>query len=1074
MSLTSTGLSDLQGLGAGQTTNFLVQIETTLPNQPNVIANADALLAVLENEFTVTTGWFNTSAGKFGAGHQQVVNLNLPDTATGGGGISEPGANNNGYGNPINLDAQNLVTGALAAGRVQDVFMAEWSEVLMSLTSTWNAGDSSGEGLSQFTSIIRFQTGHYNYYGSFVDAWLNGGQAWSSNNQKYVSSPNAARSDWVTQTFTGVTTNAGDQIHGDGDQVSYGCSLAFLFYLNTQLSLSINQIIGAYNGTMVTIYNTLTGDPGDPFPFFLALISNVFPASATAAIPGPVTDNPFPMGLLSFWCNNNTFSRDQAKDIVAKQGGVVSNAFYLILEGFSINSFNANGISVPTPSGGFASLSGIKVQPSPASPGGPVPAAAPPIYEDPGNPNIPQRIRFSFDVVFTDESAFPPVGSMTPVTAVLNAAAQIGGATLSGATASLGFELLAGANPYFTNVDASNAADLTYLSQDLRVFSVIAGQSPLSGAPAFTSDAYSSIQSFIGFLNGSTTYSQPSATDLLDNLPGQTGFETADSSVTPTDGAGHTAYNFAIARVRLRGTALDQAANCRVFFRLFVAQSCDTDFQPSTTYKSTQGTSAPDTGHPVFPLASAQTTDPSGQTLQTTPYFATDINGTHDYDGTNANANLRSVQIPAGQDQVWAYYGCFLDIYDPAGNANLGGTHHCIVAEIAYSEAPIPTTTATGAAPSPLNWDQLAQRNLQITLSENPQSRATHVAPQAFDIRPSKALIPLPGQPVAYPDELMIDWGKTPPGSIATIYWPALNSSTVLSLANSIYSSHLLGAADSSTIQCTTTRGVTYVPIPHVPSGNFAGLLTIDLPSTITHGEVFDFMVRRVATRRGFLPPPPPPPPQLQSPPSQYPLPKSKGGGPAPGSTKQDKGFTWRQVCGAFNVRIPVTNAAVMLPIEENTLAILKWRLQTKPAPYRWRPVWRRYIELVGAKVNGLGVDPGTIPPSLGGYPGKGGHGRPEPHPGHGGHDRGHAATGKIGGVFYDRFGDFEGFDLRTEHGEERRYRAREDEIERLVLEAWRERWLVTVVAEDRERHERHDWDIAPWVARIILRRAGS
>jgi hypothetical protein len=140
----------------------------------------------------------------------------------------------------------------------------------------------------------------------------------------------------------------------------------------------------------------------------------------------------------------------------------------------------------------------------------------------------------------------------------------------------LGFELLGGANPYFTNVDSSNAADLPYLSQDLRVFSVIAGKAPLPGAPAFTSDAYGSIQSFIGFLNGSTTYTQPTqpgASDPLDNLPGQTSFETADSSVTPTDSAGHTAYNFAIARVRLRGTALDQAVNCRVFFRLFVASS---------------------------------------------------------------------------------------------------------------------------------------------------------------------------------------------------------------------------------------------------------------------------------------------------------------------------------------------------------------------------------------------------------------------------------------------------------------------------------------------------------------------
>lgn len=1063
----------------GQTTNFTVGYDDSLVSaQPaanqaqtkaNLIANCNFLLdptatPLVETAFITTTGWFGTDVTKFGTGNRQQIKLDLADGS---------GASNNGYGNPIHVDSQSQNSGASAGPIVAMLWMAEWSEVLMSLTSTWNAGDSSGEGLSQFSNIQLFQTGHYDYYGSFVEAWLNGGQAWSSNNQKFVPSPNAARSDWVTQTFTGVTTSAGDQIHGDGDQVSFGCSLAFLFYLNTQLSFGINEIIGAYNGTMATIYNKLASDPGDPFPFFLALISNVYPASATASIPGPVSDNPFPLGLLSFWCNNNTFSRDQAQDIVAKQGGVVSNAFYLVLEGFSINSYKANGISVPTPTGGFASLSGISIQPSPPTPGGTVPAKAPPIFEDPTNPNIPQRIRFSFDIVFTDESAFPPVGSTTPVTAVLNAAAQVGAGALSGATASLGFELLAGANPYFTNVDASNAADLPYLSEDLRVFRVIAGQSPL-GAPAFTSDPYASIQSFIGFLNGSSTYTQPvpaTAPDPLDNLPGQTGFETADSSVAPTDGAGHTAYNFAIARVRLRGTALDQGANCRVFFRLFVAQSCDTDFQPSTTYKSTQGTSAPDTGHPVFPLASAVTTDPSGQTLQTTPYFATDINGTHDYDGTNPNANIRSVQIPAAQDQVWAYYGCFLDIYDPQGNANLGGTHHCLVAEIAYSEAPIPTTTATGAAPSPLNWDQLAQRNLQITLSENPKSRATHVAPQAFDIRPSKALVPLPGQPVAYPDELMIDWGKTPPGSVATIYWPSLNSGTVLSLANSIYASHLLSAADTHTIQCTTTRGVTYVPIPHVPSGNFAGLLTIDLPPTIIYGQAFDIVVRRVATRRGFLAPPPPPPPQTQSPPSQFPLPPSQGGGPAPGARQPD-GFTWRQVVGAFNIRIPVTNAAAMLPIEENTLAILKWRLQTKPAPYRWRPVWQRYIDIVGAKVGGLGVDPGTIPSSLGGYPGKGGHGRPEPHPGHGGdRDRGHAATGKIAGVCYDRFGDFEGFDLRTEHGEERRYRAREEEIERLVLEAWRDRWVVTVMAED--RHERHDWDMAPWVIRIILRRTG-
>jgi hypothetical protein len=75
--------------------------------------------------------------------------------------------------------------------------------------------------------------------------------------------------------------------------------------------------------------------------------------------------------------------------------------------------------------------------------------------------------------------------------------------------------------------------------------------------------------------------------------------------------------------------------------------------------------------------------------------------------------------------------------------------------------------------------------------------------------------------------------------------------------------------------------------------------------------------------------------------------------------------------------------------------------------------------------------------------------------------------------VVYDRFGDFAGFHLRDEEGRERRYRAREAEIERLVLEAWRDRWVVTVVADEAVDHERRrdEDDPAPWVERLILRR---
>src|SRR5262245_21494901 len=147
MALTSNGLT-----GAGLTNNFQVQYESTLPNQPNVIAHANALLAVVETEFAVTTGWFNTPANKFGNANRQVVNLNLPFKC---------GANNSGYGTAINLDAQDANnTAADAAGRVRMLFINEWVEILMSLSGgKWNASDSSGEGLSQYCGIVRFPAG---------------------------------------------------------------------------------------------------------------------------------------------------------------------------------------------------------------------------------------------------------------------------------------------------------------------------------------------------------------------------------------------------------------------------------------------------------------------------------------------------------------------------------------------------------------------------------------------------------------------------------------------------------------------------------------------------------------------------------------------------------------------------------------------------------------------------------------------------------------------------------------------------------------------------------------------------
>jgi hypothetical protein len=82
------------------------------------------------------------------------------------------------------------------------------------------------------------------------------------------------------------------------------------------------------------------------------------------------------------------------------------------------------------------------------------------------------------------------------------------------------------------------------------------------------------------------------------------------------------------------------------------------------------GTSGPDNNRPIFPLASgAGLTDPSGQTLQAIPFFATSAAGTHDYEGTVTNGNIETITIPANADTICACFGCFLDGDAPGLNS---------------------------------------------------------------------------------------------------------------------------------------------------------------------------------------------------------------------------------------------------------------------------------------------------------------------------------------------------------------------------------------------------------------------
>jgi hypothetical protein len=1022
MAFVTTGLPN-----GGVTAHYKIEYDDSL-SQADGRDRAAALMAVCEADFTLMTNWFGGIALPYAIPYE--VQITPGPGASASWGSGPPITLIPGNGSPLDIVRYLLVA------EVTEMFMLQqglgWSPYSSS-------EGTAGEGLSHFLATqLLISIGSALRPSAIGSIWLN-----------------SPRADFVNH----VDWND----HSNDPKSS--CAVLFLWYLFTQLGFSVNAIVGGGANELSGVYRNLTGDTNDPFPYFKQLLDAAFPSTTTSSIPGPNRDNPYPVGALSFWVDKNTFGKDEVTDVLASPAnGLFSNSFWLVLEGFNRQVL---GTTVPGPfTGAAAGFAGLAI---PADASGAQ-------YELGTNQFVPQRIRFPFDVQFSVGSlgAFPASGS-APLEGALNASMTILGRQFSAATI---LEFVPGADPYFTNIDPS-ADNVFWLSQDLRVFTATPSLNnvPVPGGPVFGSDdvagAYGYIQALMRYLNA--TYGDPTGNDPFNAaagvLPAQAAAYDGDSSVTPqtvVGGTGHANYNFGVARVRLRGTAgpAGEAQNVRVFFRLWSTQSADTDYQPGSTYPSHLDAG----GLPDWPQPASD-----GHTI---PFFATsnspNLADPNNLEYGSAGVNNLTVMITSG-DSRWAYFGCFLNVYDAGNLVNgvtvqslLTGTHHCIVAQIAYDGAPI--VNAGGVTERPENSDKLAQRNLQITHSSNPGQAATHRIPQTFDLRPSPAPAASPAELAGYPDELMIDWGATPAGSLASIYWPQVSASDVLRLAAQLYGTHQLSAGDPQTIRCAVTRGVTYVPIPADLPQNLAGLLTVDLPPTVVKGQEFNGIVRRVSTRRFKEPPvialalgeagPRPTPSSASS--ASTPSSRSTTaphvievtpppiGPPTPPKTASD---TWRYVVGTFQVRIPVSTEDAILPAEEDTLAIFKWRLQAMAPSNRWHPVLRRYVGYLSARVDGLGGDAGSVRPSLSG---SGITRRPR-------HLEEIEFIGKVVGLRYDRFGDCRGFLLRLENGRERSFKSDEDQVEDLVRVAWLERYEISVFV------HRHAPD---WPVTVILRRA--
>jgi hypothetical protein len=1015
MTLTSTGLTN-----GGDTAHYRFKYDDSLsppinPGGPEP-ARTNAVIAGCENDFNLMSGWF----GNIALDVNFRITVNITQN-TGGASWS--------------LSSGNLTvtinSGTGAANFVRYLLVSEMVEQFMRAQGLGWYGSgtegSEGEGLSRFLAAQFLAiNGLGNPPNNFANSnlWLN-----------------SVRADFVNNI----------NLTDDGPDAVTGCSLLFIYYLFSQLGFNINTIVAAGAPTLGGVYRNLTGDNSDPFPFFKQLVDTAFPGTATITTGN--LDNPFPLGILSFWVDKSTFGRDEVTDtITSSSNGTFPNAFWLVLEGFNINVFNALGIATPALSGPFSNLTGISL----------IQNSSGPQFETLSNTRIPQRIRFPFDVRFTNSTvnSFPNPGN-PPIQEVLNAVVNVGSNPLPGASAITEFELISGADPYFTDIDpAQNNA--FWLSRDLRVFTAVPGinSTPIQGGPTFSSDsfagAYTYIQDTLTFLNNPANHFTDGTNDPFTSgvIPNQAGALAGDSSVSRFTVSlfpfrVFSNYNFAIARVRLRGTAgtTGQAQNVKVFMRMWSTQTADTGFDANSTYLSHQ-----DGGRPHWPLPAADS--------HTIPFFATgnspNLSDPNNPEYGNNGINNRTITIPSG-DNAWAYFGCFLNVYDMANVVNgapvqslLNGTHHCLVAEIAYDDTPI--INANGVVESPENSDKLAQRNLQFTFSDNPGTDETHRIPQTFDLKPGKTILPEAGSLLDYPDELMIDCGQTPDGSVVHIYWPQISSLKVIELANRLYGTHLLSASDSNTIDCKVTRGVIYVPIPPGTAENIAGLLTVDLPTTVMIGQEFNIIVRRVSTRRIEI---------IEI--SKKPLLPSKNtsieGKHVRDHHKQKAGThsselretppealistdvaekvrvmkNWRYVTGTFQVKIPVTTAQVMLRPDEDTLAIMKWRLLQMAPTNRWYKIIHRYIDYLSARVKGLGGDPNAIPPSPDGAPIK-----------DVGTDDVVAYTGKVIKVIYDCYGDLEGFVL-GDCCTPMTFKSRERAIGNIVIRACKERFLVTV-----------------------------
>jgi hypothetical protein len=679
-----------------------------------------------------------------------------------------------------------------------------------------------------------------------------------------------------------------------------------------------------------------------------------------------------PSPVLGLILERSTFSQDE---VTANPR--FDDAIFVTVDGLKPSQFPGGGITaLGSPPGLAASAPTLAV-----------PVGIPILVEvtkvDSDDPTLPdrlQRLTFTYRVRFTgDAFTFAGPVSTVSVSATLNSAA-----IAAPLTDAAWLELVKSANPFM--LDLADGNPTVYLSSDIKVFHVLAGQT-FHGVKlpdnATRTDALAFIHTLASNISSADFTGLPSTEEgsVLSTLPIALTFPPV------------LVYNFALARVRL-STAGADANTVRVFFRVFTTQTTaaltyqlDSSGFPVDGYRRTSGAN---------PIALPGTQN-GGSDWLSFPMFATNR-----FNPPEMQADPDNVQTVVAATG-FRMYGALIDnnLQDPYLPPTPGSTaspvslptlmmgeHQCIVAQIEYSGAPV----VDGSTP----WtsDKLSQRNLAISVVANPGLDSSRTAMHTFEMEttPNSATA---GQ---LPDELQLEWSANiPAGAVQRIFISTWKAQEVVDLANRIYPRHEIEVVDDHTIELPA-NGARYVPIPVSP-GRQNGVISAELPLGVHKGQRFDLSVRQITSksRRARMPPSKAQrisraeADRLLAGLERAPAAGTKGAftvgankvlvtdlsifdesgdhalliehpDPLAVAAVIQNSRQWRQTVGGFQLGVPVSTRDNMLVHHMQLLSVMRWRTAQLPRKSRWRNTMLHYVELLASKVQALGGNPWTVP----------------------------------------------------------------------------------------------------------------